>query len=139
MKYRPEYDPKIIGENLKRLRKEKSLSVEEVKEYLRLGSVQAIYKYENGKGYPQADTMFALMELYEASLSDITRKHYSTVYDYNGEGALPSSVICDYFIGDKEIIMEQNQRTSEFEQRRLKRLKKYYDLYVEYMSKGVAS
>ena len=71
MKHRPEYDLKVIGENLKRLREEKSLSVKDVQKYLRLGSVQAIYKYESGKGYPQADTMFALMELYEADINDI--------------------------------------------------------------------
>ena len=74
MTYRPEYDLKVVGQNLKRLREEKHLSVKDVKEYLRLGSVQAIYKYETGKGYPQADTMFALMELYGADLYDITRK-----------------------------------------------------------------
>lgn len=75
MKYRPEYDLKVIGENLKRLREEKQLSVKYVKEYLRLGSVQAIYKYESGKGYPQADTMLALMELYGADIKDIIHKH----------------------------------------------------------------
>ena len=37
---------KVIGENLKRLREAKSLSVKDVQEYLRLGSVQNIYKYE---------------------------------------------------------------------------------------------
>lgn len=60
--YRPEYDLKVIGRNLKRLRMVKGLSVEEVREYLRLGTPQAVYKYESGKGYPPADTMFALME-----------------------------------------------------------------------------
>ena len=74
MRYRPEYDLKVIGDNLKRLRQSRNLSVEAVREYLRLGSVQAIYKYESGKGYPQADTMFALMELYKADLYDITRE-----------------------------------------------------------------
>ena len=75
MKYRREYDPKVIGENLKRLRKEKQLSVKYVQEYLRLGSVQAIYKYESGNGFPQADTMLALMELYGADVKDIIHKH----------------------------------------------------------------
>lgn len=70
MKYRPEYDPKVIGKNLKRLREAKNLSVNEVREYLRL-SKQAVYNYESGKRYPQSDTMFALMELYEADLHDI--------------------------------------------------------------------
>ena len=75
MIYRPEYDMKVIGQNLKRLRVAKNLSVDDVREYLCLGSVQAIYKYEKGKSYPQADTMFALMELYEANLYDIIKDH----------------------------------------------------------------
>jgi hypothetical protein len=44
MTYRPEYDLKVIGQNLKRLRSAKHLSVDYVREYLRLGSVQAVYK-----------------------------------------------------------------------------------------------
>ncbi len=75
MIYRPEYDMKVVGQNLKRLRVAKNLSVDDVREYLCLGSVQAIYKYEKGKSYPQADTMFALMELYEANLYDIIKDH----------------------------------------------------------------
>lgn len=70
---RPEYDPVIIGKNLRRLRLAKKLSVEEVRKFLCLGTVQAVYKYENGLSYPQVDTMFALMELYGANLYDIVR------------------------------------------------------------------
>jgi transcriptional regulator with XRE-family HTH domain len=72
---RPEYDMKVVGNNLKRLRVAKNLSVDDVRQYLQLGSVQAIYKYEKGKSYPQTDTMFALMELYDANLYDITKEH----------------------------------------------------------------
>ena len=71
MKYRPEYDMKKIGQNLRSLRKAKGLSVDEVREYLYLGSVQAYYKYERGDGYMPADSLLALMELYEADLYDI--------------------------------------------------------------------
>ena len=91
VRYRPEYNLKIIGNNLKRLREENGLSVKEVKEYLRLGSVQAIYKYENGKGYPPTDTMFALMELYGANLSDIINEHFSASF--------PNKVI-QHFVGE---------------------------------------
>lgn len=68
---RPEYDAELIGRNLKRLRKAKKLTVEEVRQYLQLGSVQAVYKYEAGKSYPPSDAIFALMQLYEADLYDI--------------------------------------------------------------------
>ena len=71
MKKRPEYNKKLIGENLRRYRQAKHLSVEQVRKYLRLGSVQAIYKWEEGTSYPQTDTMFALMELYDIGLSDL--------------------------------------------------------------------
>lgn len=96
LKYRPEYDLKVIGENLRRLRIEKSLSVDEVREYLRLGSVQAVYKYEKGKSYPQADTMFALMELYEANLNDITCKHEDRVSSFSEEGLESSFALYGY-------------------------------------------
>ena len=81
---RREYDLITIGKNLKRLRLKNHFSVEEVRDYLCLGSVQAVYKYERGKGYPQVDTMFALMELYGATLKDI-------VGETHEEGSSPSS------------------------------------------------
>lgn len=49
MKYRKEYNLKVIGENLKYYREKNNFSVEYIRKYLRLGSKQAIYKWENGK------------------------------------------------------------------------------------------
>jgi transcriptional regulator with XRE-family HTH domain len=51
------------------------MTVEQLREYLCLGSVQAIYKYEAGVGYPQADTMLALMELYGVGVNEIVQNH----------------------------------------------------------------
>ena len=76
MVYRTEYDMKVIGRNLRRLREKKHLTVEQVREYLCLGSVQAVYKYESGAGYPQADTLLALMELYDAGVNEIVREEH---------------------------------------------------------------
>lgn len=98
LKYRPEYDMKVVGANLKRLREAKHLTVEQVREYLMLGSVQAVYKYEKGKSYPQTDTMFALMELYGATLSDITCRHDEVPVRTNEEGREPSSFF-SFFAG----------------------------------------
>ena len=95
MRMRPEYDLKIVGQNLRRLRMAKNLTVEDVRQYLCLGSVQAIYKYEKGKGYPQADTMFALMELYGAGINDIVMKHE--------EDEMSSSVILKISLNLSEI------------------------------------
>ncbi|MBQ3516713.1 MAG: helix-turn-helix transcriptional regulator [Lachnospiraceae bacterium] len=76
---RTEYDMKVIGRNLRRLREKKHLSVEQVREYLCLGSVQAVYKYEAGAGYPQADTMLALMELYDAGVHEIVKEYVRSI------------------------------------------------------------
>lgn len=48
MRHRREYNKALIGKNLKRARERQGLTVEDVREYLCLGSVQAIYKYEAG-------------------------------------------------------------------------------------------
>ena len=64
MSIRPEYDFKVIGNNLKNMRLANHLTVEEVRDYMQLGTVQAVYKWERGDGLPQADTLIALMQLY---------------------------------------------------------------------------
>ena len=79
-KYRREYDKKLVGRKLKRLREKQSLSVEEVRQYLMLGSVQAIYKYEAGYNYPQADVLLALLELYEADYRELICEQITDVH-----------------------------------------------------------
>lgn len=71
IKDRLEYDKKVIGENLRELRVAKNISIEEVREYLQIGSQQAIYKWEEGRCYPQADNLLALMQLYEVELEEL--------------------------------------------------------------------
>lgn len=75
MRVRPEYDFKVIGKNLRRLRIKNGLSVEEVRQYMQLGTVQSIYKWERGEGLPQADSLIALLELYgENRIDKITEE-----------------------------------------------------------------
>ena len=68
MRQRREYDAGLVGRNLKRLREKKRLSVEDVREYLCLGSVQAIYKYEAGRNYPQADDVIIAPSLFASAI-----------------------------------------------------------------------
>ena len=71
---RPEYDPKTIGKNLRRLRVANGYKVEDIREYLGLGCPQAVYKYESGLSYPQADSLIALMQLYNVSWDELIRE-----------------------------------------------------------------
>ena len=53
------------------------MSVEEVRQHLGLGSVQAIYKYENGLSYPPLDKFLTMLELYEAQWQDVVHRSCS--------------------------------------------------------------
>lgn len=64
MKRRPEYNLAETGKNLRRLRRQKKLSVEDVRNYMGLESVQAVYRWEKGCNFPTADNLLALAELY---------------------------------------------------------------------------
>lgn len=71
---RAEYDMKATGEKLKYYRKRMHLSVEQVRQYMRLSSVQAIYKWEKGDAFPTMDNFMALTELYRVSPLDVLVK-----------------------------------------------------------------
>ena len=77
---RTEYNMKLVGRNLRILRERSGLSVKEVMHYLDLGSVQAIYKYENGISYPPLDKFLAMMNLYEARWQDVVCGPGSDIY-----------------------------------------------------------
>ncbi|MCM1282036.1 MAG: helix-turn-helix domain-containing protein [Muribaculaceae bacterium] len=75
MNRRPEYDAKQTGRNLRRLRLENGYTAEQVREYIGVGSVQAIYKWERGAGFPTLDNFFALVELYHAKPMEVLAKY----------------------------------------------------------------
>lgn len=71
---RAEYDMKATGKNLKYCREKMQLSVEQVRRYMCLSSVQAVYKWERGESFPALDNFMALLELYRASPLDVLVK-----------------------------------------------------------------
>ncbi len=64
---RPHFDIVASGERMKNIRKARNISVKQVMEYMGFESTQAIYKWEAGKCYPQADNLVALAILYNVS------------------------------------------------------------------------
>ena len=65
--YRPYFDLVASGQKMRKIRKERQISVEEVRQYMGFESVQAIYKWERGECLPQADTLIALSLLYQVN------------------------------------------------------------------------
>ena len=64
---RPRFDIVASGERMKEIRKKRNISVKQVMEYMGFESTQAVYKWEAGKCYPQADNLVALAILYNVS------------------------------------------------------------------------
>lgn len=121
MKHRREYDLKVIGANLKYYRKKNNFSVDYVREYLRLGSNQAIYKWESGSGYPQADTLLSLMELYGIEVKELldeTKEIHSNI--------TYAEVVKSFIIKEIKIIDEKG-RQKQFRNR----IEKYFRKNIE--------
>lgn len=64
---RPYFDPVLSGRKMRSIRKARNISAEQVREYMGFESVQAIYKWERGECFPQADALIALSLLYNVN------------------------------------------------------------------------
>ena len=68
---RPRYDMAASGRKMRSIRRERNISVKQVMEYMGFVSTQAVYKWEAGKCYPQADNLLALARLYRVSPAEL--------------------------------------------------------------------
>ena len=64
---RPYFDIVASGQRMRDIRKARKISVRQVMEYMGFESTQAVYKWEAGRCYPQADNLLALARLYNVS------------------------------------------------------------------------
>lgn len=64
---RPHFDIVASGQKMRDIRKARRISVRQVMEYMGFESTQAVYKWEAGRCYPQADNLLALAKLYNVS------------------------------------------------------------------------
>lgn len=89
----------------------------DVREYLQLGSVQAIYKYEAGLSYPPADTLLALMELYDIDRTDLISRRLDQCAglhnwaDWNMTVAHREQVRIQMHVGRAECAAEKRAQT----------------------------
>ncbi len=61
-----------LGEQLQKLREQKNMSREELAQEMNV-SRQAVYKWENNKGYPDIENLIKLSELYEITLDELIK------------------------------------------------------------------
>lgn len=68
---RPHYDLVASGERMRVIRKQRNIPVKEVQRYMGFESPQAVYKWEGGKCFPQADNLIALAKLYQVNPTEL--------------------------------------------------------------------
>ncbi|WP_306473196.1 helix-turn-helix domain-containing protein [Priestia megaterium] len=61
-----------MGDQLQRLREEKNMSREELAQQINV-SRQAVYKWENNKGYPDIQNILRLSEIYETTIDELIK------------------------------------------------------------------
>ena len=67
-----------LSENLKKIRKEKNLSQEELAEKLNV-SRQSVSKWESGQAYPEMDKMLQLCEMFNLNIDDLLNRNINEV------------------------------------------------------------
>ena len=67
MMERPHFDLAASGQRMREIRRDRNISVRQVMEYMGFESTQAVYKWEAGKCFPQADNLLALAVLYHVN------------------------------------------------------------------------
>lgn len=67
----PVIDLKKTGENIKRLREARCISVVDLQYFLGLASPQAIYLWQRGVNLPTVDHLYALSRLFKVPMNDI--------------------------------------------------------------------
>lgn len=67
----PVIDKKKTGINLRLMMDERGLTVKDVQQYLKLGSVQSVYHWLNGISLPTVDNLYALSYLFQVPVDDM--------------------------------------------------------------------
>ncbi len=67
----PIIDMDATGENIKRIRKSKGISVRELQDVFGFNNPQAIYKWQSGKSVPTIDNIVILAAVLGTTVNDI--------------------------------------------------------------------
>jgi transcriptional regulator with XRE-family HTH domain len=70
------------GENLRNIMLSKGFTVKDVQEFLRLGSVQSIYRWFDGKSMPTIDNLYVLSDLFCMPVDAMLIGNRKYVYDF---------------------------------------------------------
>lgn len=70
---RPTIDPIATGANIRRLRAERGITVDQIQAFLELETPRAIFKWQSGATLPSVENLLGLSILFGVSINDILR------------------------------------------------------------------
>ena len=71
LKTYPVIDPVATGNNIRRLRMERGLTVRELQNYFGFEEPRAIYKWQRGENLPSVDNLYALSRILQVPMDSI--------------------------------------------------------------------
>lgn len=71
MMHYPVIDMAATGDNIRRLRMDRGLSVQEMQAFFGFDAPQAVYKWQRGESLPTVDNLYALSKLLGVTMEDI--------------------------------------------------------------------
>lgn len=83
----PVIDLVATGNNIRRLRLERGLTVRDLQSYFGFEEPQAIYKWQRGASLPTVDNLYALGNLLEVPIEQIIVPVEQKLYSFNGQQA----------------------------------------------------
>lgn len=97
----PIIDKKKTGINLRLMMDERGLTVKDVQQYLKLGSVQSVYHWLNGISLPTVDNLYALSYLFQVPVDDMICGNRRQIF--KGENQDQIRRLCAYYDKINEI------------------------------------
>ena len=95
-------DMKRTGAKIKKLCKEKGITVKDIQKELRIGAFQSVYDWFSGKSLPSVDNLFYLGKLLKVPMEDMIEVVLPLVivdYCWTEDGADSKSYLFAYFNG----------------------------------------
>ena len=112
----PVIDMVATGENIKRLRIERGLTVQDLQRYFGFEEPQAIYKWQRGQSLPSVDNLYALGILLDLSMDEILvpGRIHSRIPDEQQEESCCSVIILNYrFIVNCALLWYASETTEQ--------------------------
>ena len=97
----PLIDKKKTGINLRLMMDKRGLTVKDIQQYLKLGSVQSVYHWLNGVSLPTVDNLYALSYLFQVPVDDMLCGTRPGIY--TGENQAQVRRLCVYYEKINEI------------------------------------